>query len=278
MAVGLQLCLDTLCWCHREQGLCHTRRETRQRRTGARHLSLGIGEKPFVLVEGDESYTPTPPSAFFQLPLIPHAQLAQGQRGGLVSSESQRTYPSLGRVPDDERCAARVPLRPKCWPGQLLPIGEATVELCSRLCDYCHVSVRRQLSAMHLLLPIHNPSFASHAPRCTARRWHDMLWQIAVCASSPEIREPQPWARRRGKKEAGRTFGGICNCYIMRIKALVRPVSQTVDGQSLATYQSRCHQPDSPPESTSTGSAAATAASSSPAPSPLRRVGPSLAR
>lgn len=65
MAVGLQLCLDALCRRHREQGLCHARRETCQRRAGARHLSLGIGEKPFVLVEGDKSYIPTSPSAFF---------------------------------------------------------------------------------------------------------------------------------------------------------------------------------------------------------------------
>lgn len=66
MAGGLQLCLDTLCRRHRKQGLCHARRETRQRRAGASHLSLGIGEKPFVLVKGDESCTSMPPSAFFK--------------------------------------------------------------------------------------------------------------------------------------------------------------------------------------------------------------------
>jgi hypothetical protein len=51
----IQLRLDTLRRRDSQQTLSNTSRETSQRRPRARDLALGVGEQPFVLVEGDES-------------------------------------------------------------------------------------------------------------------------------------------------------------------------------------------------------------------------------
>lgn len=46
-----------------------------------------------------------------------------------------RTDASLGRVADNQRRAAGVPLLAKRRPGKLLSLCQAAVELCSGLCD-----------------------------------------------------------------------------------------------------------------------------------------------